>query len=231
MSMPSLPEPNPDLTKEQALNMILTSIALEETALSHIINAEGEKIQSVLAHYPCNVDAILSVNNSVKETLEVVMQNQMLLKSKMEKALEHLPKTNQESCKEHHCCDLTQHYTAVPGKYCDNQLLLWKKDNCGQKLEEITLPYKGCVTVDFMAELFLGEQSHKLQAMIDLRISCDNRPLFCRTFYPYENNCNSRISGTTSFYLPCDCGECSASVILYLPCNSEVKKAEITFFK
>lgn len=53
MSMPEFPTPNPDMTSEQALTMILSSIALEEVALSHIINAEGEKIQHVL-HYAAN---------------------------------------------------------------------------------------------------------------------------------------------------------------------------------
>lgn len=48
VSMPEFPKPIPDLTQEQALTMILSSIALEEVALSHIINAEGEKIQYVL---------------------------------------------------------------------------------------------------------------------------------------------------------------------------------------
>ncbi len=45
MSMPELPQA-PDFTQEQALNMILSSIALEEVALSHIINAEGEKFNA-----------------------------------------------------------------------------------------------------------------------------------------------------------------------------------------
>lgn len=48
MSMPEFPEPNPDFTLEQALIMILSSIALEEAALGHIMNAEGEKIQHIL---------------------------------------------------------------------------------------------------------------------------------------------------------------------------------------
>lgn len=54
MSMPELPKPNPDMTQEQALTMILSSIALEEVALSHIINAEGEKIQYILSRTNCD---------------------------------------------------------------------------------------------------------------------------------------------------------------------------------
>ena len=45
MSMPSFPPNGADLTREEALTMIIASIAMEELALSHIINAEGEKLQ------------------------------------------------------------------------------------------------------------------------------------------------------------------------------------------
>ena len=49
MSMPSFVAgevPNPG--REESINQIIAAIALEEIALSHILNAEGEKIQSVL---------------------------------------------------------------------------------------------------------------------------------------------------------------------------------------
>ena len=44
MSMPSFPPNGADMTQEEALTMIIASIAMEELALSHIINAEGEKL-------------------------------------------------------------------------------------------------------------------------------------------------------------------------------------------
>ena len=102
MSMPSFPDFNPDITCENAISMILTSIAMEELALSHIINAEGEKLQAVLKHldaddsqcggkYP--VDELLKVNKSIADLLDSVSKNQMLLKSKMERALDALTET------------------------------------------------------------------------------------------------------------------------------------------
>ncbi|NLZ45752.1 MAG: hypothetical protein GX896_03575 [Clostridiales bacterium] len=121
MSMPSLPEPNPNLTKEQALNMILASIALEETALSHIINAEGEKIQHIISNCSNNTDDIISVNNSVKEMLEVVLQNQIILKSKMEKVLAYLPKPCDKTCCNHcnnHNC---KNCCSCDNKECGNE--------------------------------------------------------------------------------------------------------------
>lgn len=97
MSMPEFPVPNPDLTREQALNMILVSIALEETALSHIIEAEREKIESVLdclreSDCHCDVQNVLLVNNSAARMLERVLDIQMILKNKMDMALEAMPK-------------------------------------------------------------------------------------------------------------------------------------------
>lgn len=74
--------------------MIIASIAMEELALSHIVNAEGEKLQYVLGTLPkgprlcANTQEILAVNKSVKDLLDTVMQSQLLLKGKLEKTLE-----------------------------------------------------------------------------------------------------------------------------------------------
>lgn len=94
MSMPSFPPCGADMTKDEALTMIIASIAMEELALSHIVNAEGEKLQYILGTLPggprtcAGTPEVLAVNKSVKELLDTVMQSQMLLKGKLEKALE-----------------------------------------------------------------------------------------------------------------------------------------------
>lgn len=46
----------------------MESIALIETALSHILNAEGEKIQKVLATTD-DIDKIMCVNREVNKTI------------------------------------------------------------------------------------------------------------------------------------------------------------------
>lgn len=94
MSQPTFPTISPEITRDEALNMILVSIASEELGLSHIINAEGEKIQYVLGTLPgssgtdASVEQVIEVNKSVKCLLDSVMQNQVFLKNKMEKVLD-----------------------------------------------------------------------------------------------------------------------------------------------
>lgn len=93
MSMPTFPSPVNPICREDAINYILTSIAMEELGLSHIINAEGEKIQYVLGTLPgvtgpdATLEEILKTNDSVKGILDSVMENQLLLKAKMQSAL------------------------------------------------------------------------------------------------------------------------------------------------
>jgi hypothetical protein len=96
--MPQFPHPDTVMSCEKAISAILTSIAMEETALSHIINAEGEKIQYVLQHIKkhetcCNaVENVLKVNESVASLLEQVADIQLILKSKMRLAVRFLNK-------------------------------------------------------------------------------------------------------------------------------------------
>ena len=91
MSMPRFPDKETVLTRDEAVNAILTSIAMEETALSHIINAEGEKIQYVLAKKCNTVCEVVTVNDSVTSLIEKITDLQFLLKMKMQLAKDFLP--------------------------------------------------------------------------------------------------------------------------------------------
>jgi hypothetical protein len=93
MSQPSFPTISPPITRDEAINMILSSIAMEELGLSHIINAEGEKLQYILGTIPgisgppATVSDVLSANESVRGVLESAAQNQLFLNAKMQNAL------------------------------------------------------------------------------------------------------------------------------------------------
>ncbi|WNF35711.1 hypothetical protein RJD24_14790 [Bacillaceae bacterium IKA-2] len=93
MSMPNIPNINPKvtITKKKALNLLLSSIALEEIGLSHILNAEAEKLQVAIKKYKknkLNFEDFLSVNHSIDKTLRGIIKNQMLLQFKLEDVVE-----------------------------------------------------------------------------------------------------------------------------------------------
>lgn len=93
MSQPSFPVISPPITREDAINQILSSIAMEELGLSHIINTEGEKLQYILGTLPglsgppATISDVLAANDSVRSLLDVAAQNQLFFKSKMQNAL------------------------------------------------------------------------------------------------------------------------------------------------
>ena len=96
MSMPNIPDITPtiELTREDALNIILSSIGMEELSLAHIVNAEAEKIQFALGTLdvpgatPATLEEIMAVNTSAKKMLRDVIKNQMLIGMKMEDTVE-----------------------------------------------------------------------------------------------------------------------------------------------
>ena len=92
MSQPTFPQIDPPLTREGSLNEIISSIAAEELSLSHILNAEGEKLQYVLGTLPglseaAALNEVMQVNESVQNTLSGIVEQQMLLSSKLAAAL------------------------------------------------------------------------------------------------------------------------------------------------
>lgn len=98
MSLPKIPDMNPQVSvaRDDAINLLLFSIGMEEIGLSHIINAEGEKIQYVLGTLTdgdgnpiapppdVTVDSVLQVNAAVSDSLKDVLRNQLLLQLKLE---------------------------------------------------------------------------------------------------------------------------------------------------
>lgn len=94
MSQPTYPNIDPPLERDQVLNWIISSVASEELSLSHIINAEGEKLQFILGTQPgltggaATIQDALTTNESVRGTLEHLLNNQMMLNGKLAYALD-----------------------------------------------------------------------------------------------------------------------------------------------
>lgn len=72
-----------------ALVAILHSIALQEAAIARILNAEGEKIQKAVCMSNC-IDELISVNDSVTDTIKEACCLEESLKTKALAVLEEL---------------------------------------------------------------------------------------------------------------------------------------------
>lgn len=82
MSMPKIECANID--KCCAAASLIQSIALEETAISHILNAEGEKLQKAIAMNDCGTEGLLAVNESVENMVDKITALEVVLKSKLD---------------------------------------------------------------------------------------------------------------------------------------------------
>lgn len=82
MSMPKIECAHID--KCCAAASLLQSIALEETAISHILNAEGEKLQKAISKSECSQKDLLEVNKSVEDMVDKITALEIVLKSKLD---------------------------------------------------------------------------------------------------------------------------------------------------
>jgi len=92
--MPQIPDINSDITRKTAINSIIMSISMEEMAIAHILNAEGEKLQYILGTLegkdPGEITLcdIMAVNKSIRETMREARKTERLLQFKLEDARE-----------------------------------------------------------------------------------------------------------------------------------------------
>ncbi|MDK8179891.1 hypothetical protein [Paenibacillus sp. UMB4589-SE434] len=94
MSQANIPNITPSITVtlNDSLNLLIASVALEELGISHIINAEAEKLQYVLGTLPgltipATISELLAVNSSVKRTIIDALKLEMTLDSKLEQII------------------------------------------------------------------------------------------------------------------------------------------------
>ena len=70
-----------------ALASVIASIALQEAAVSHVLNAEGEKIQAVVGMDDVTVETLQDINASVAGTMDSVALLEDTLQNKLRTAL------------------------------------------------------------------------------------------------------------------------------------------------
>ena len=71
-------------SREQAVTDLIQSVALQEAALSHIINAEGEKMQKIIAIDNVTPEQLLTLNRSVESLINSIMRLELMFQAKLE---------------------------------------------------------------------------------------------------------------------------------------------------
>ncbi len=107
MSMPNIPnvETKIDITTTQAANVVLASVGFEKLGLAHIINAEGEKIQSFLGTLKgqkvkeeVKIEDLEKLDKIVNNTLNAITKKELLLLMKLQET-ENVLENNKEADK------------------------------------------------------------------------------------------------------------------------------------
>lgn len=98
MSQPTLPNITPtiSLNMDQTIAMLLSSIALEEMAMAHLINAEAEKMQYVLGTLDSRLksavapsfEQLLEIQRSIGRMMNHVINKELQLNMKFQHVLD-----------------------------------------------------------------------------------------------------------------------------------------------
>lgn len=154
MSFPNIPDIDPyiNITFEDAVNLLLTSIAMEEMSLSRLMDAEVSKIACVTGdrchpdgcHPGCGQGGrtpgdVLKINKSVDEAIKNMIKLQMLLQFKLDNIKEILPCTSSTTTTTSTSTTTSSHTTTCAPPTCSDTTV---KD-CGCCL---TGGAKGCVS-------------------------------------------------------------------------------------
>lgn len=126
MSLPTIPDISPKINLDRCstINLLLSSIALEEIGLSHILNAEGEKLQLFIKKCAPDLHGFLKLNDSVNKTVRTVVKSQLLLQFKLEDVMSLDNKCN---CKCDCKCDHKKPAKKKMFNCCNDH---WHDDDC-----------------------------------------------------------------------------------------------------
>ena len=109
MSQANIPNITPDIsvTKEQSLHLLLSSVAMNELAFSHLINAEAEKLQAFVAfatESTClDTRDFIQINKAVSTFIEDLTMGQWINLKKLDRTIAILEEDNfstDEDCAE-----------------------------------------------------------------------------------------------------------------------------------
>ena len=81
MSMPVITPSN--INRCQAISDMIESVAYEQTALSHILNAEGEKLQAIIASPGVTTQLLLETNASVQSIVDAIAGIESSMQAKL----------------------------------------------------------------------------------------------------------------------------------------------------
>lgn len=93
MSQPSIPNITPVIavTRQESITMLLSSIAMNEMSMSHIINAEAEAVHTYVSYTsrvsPMNSADLIKLHHATARLLEEVSKWQWLNLNKLDRIL------------------------------------------------------------------------------------------------------------------------------------------------
>ncbi len=109
MGMPQIPDGANRPNTEEVFIDLLESIALEEMAISHILNAEGEKLQAVITSFKNNQTDVCGLNKisaNINQTIGDLIVKEWLLLRKFNSIKDfssHIFKPTKKSCNCNNC--------------------------------------------------------------------------------------------------------------------------------
>ncbi len=71
------------ITREEAVGNIMESVAMEEAALAHILNAESEKLLAVVNNPQSTAEDLMAVNKAVKSAITAITRLEVMLQGKL----------------------------------------------------------------------------------------------------------------------------------------------------
>lgn len=81
MGMPIITPSN--VTREQSVGDLIESIAMEESSIAHILNAESEKLNLIISQPNVTPQQLMAANKSVKATVDSIIRMEAALQAKL----------------------------------------------------------------------------------------------------------------------------------------------------